>query len=292
MLGNCCGWIIYSYILQNFFIFFANAPGFVLSVYYSLSAVKLEYEDHYATEMRRSFVNFLESSRRSSNVQHSTEVIHQEHDHNAWQKAKDLGKIVLQVTSQQTRAPAGQEKLVLGMVIIWLSVISAICFADWDTNTRQMVVGVIVNCNLLFFYGAPLSTILRVLKTRNSASIHIWTMVTNTLNGSFWTAYGLAVYDPFIWVSNGLGALLGVIQFFLCILFPRRRPTIANAGEEDEQGDVPAVELESFAAKEDTIEEGVSSSNSHESITHDENAALKSSAVEENELAGVKVSSS
>lgn len=267
MLGNCCGWVIYSYLLQNLFIFFANAPGFVLSVYFNMCAVKLQYEDHRANEMRRSFVTFLESSRRNNagNDYNGEEGNHQHNnDENAWQKAKDLGKLVVQVTSQQTPAPAGQEKLVVAMVLAWLAVISIISFADFDPETRQLIIGFVVNGNLLFFYGAPLSTIFKVLKTRNSASIHVRTMVTNTLNGSFWTAYGFAVKDPFIYVPNGIGALLGVIQFCLCILFPRRPSVVVDAV--DDEGE-PAVQLESCAAKEDTVEEGLSSSNSHESLS-------------------------
>ena len=253
MTGNCLGWVAYSYILQNLFLFFANAPGLMLSVYYNMCAVKLQYEHHRAQEMRTSFVTFLESSR-------GLQLDDPHNGENAWQKAVDLGRLVLQVTSQKTPAPAGQEKLVTGMVLVWLAVISIILFADFDNRTRQLIVGVVVNANLLFFYGAPLSTIFRVLKTRNSASINIPTMVTNTLNGAFWTAYGSAVNDAFIYVPNGIGAALGVIQFFLCLLFPRR-PTIADAGDEGE----PAVELETVAGKEDTVEEGLSSSNSRES---------------------------
>ena len=275
MLGNCCGWVVYSFILQNYFIFFANAPGFLLSVYYCLSAVKLQYEDHRATEMRRSFVHFLESSRSSIILQTETQqrVVD---DNNTWQKAKDLATVVLQVTSQQTPAPAGQEKLVMAMVLIWLCVISIISFASsWDIDTKQMVVGIIVNLNLAFFYAAPLFTIVQVLKARNSISIHIGTMVTNTLNGSFWTAYGFAVNDPFIWVPNGLGAILGVIQFCLCLVFPRRSTSIADQGEE--QGEA-AIEIEGFDEKQDTIEEGISPSNSNESVTD----ALKSNNKERN----------
>jgi solute carrier family 50 (sugar transporter) len=47
-------------------------------------------------------------------------------------------------------------------------------------------------------------------------------MLTNTFNGTFWAAYGIAVLNPFIAVPNSLGALLGVIQIVLCFLFPRQ----------------------------------------------------------------------
>ena len=37
--------------------------------------------------------------------------------------------------------------------------------------------------------------------------------------------------DPFIYVTNGLGAILGIVQIVLCLLFPRKiddEPAIAN----------------------------------------------------------------
>ena len=96
---------------------------------------------------------------------------------------------------------------------------------------------IIVNLNLVFFYGAPLSTIYQVLKTRSCASIHVPTMLTNTANGAFWFAYGVAVWDLFIVIPNGLGALLGVVQFVLRIVFPNREEEC-----ESSDGDTRVVE--------------------------------------------------
>jgi solute carrier family 50 (sugar transporter) len=246
MLGNCLGWVAYSYILQNLFIFFANAPGFLLSVWLNMCAIKIKYEGHRAQAMRQSFVSFLQQSRTAD---------FQSEEDTAWQKAVDLGRVVVQVTSQQTPAPAAHEKLVVGMVLAWLAVISVIMFGNFQGDTNQLICGFVVNVNLLFFYGAPLSTIAQVLKQKNSVSIHLPTMITNTANGSFWTAYGVAVMDPFIFVPNGIGALLGVIQFLLCLVFPRK-PTLIGEMEEGQ----PAVQLEGIPAQEGTLEEGLSSS--------------------------------
>ena len=177
--------------------------------------------------MRQSFVGFLEESRRSSRRIESTkedgEPAAEEDVHEApWQTAADLGKLVLNVTAQTTAAPAPHEKMVMGAVIIWTVIISIIALVNMTQLARELIVGVCVNVNLLFFYGAPLFSIAKVLKERNSASIYIWTMVTNTANGCFWTAYGFAVQDPFIYVPNGLGALLGFAQVILVVLFPRK----------------------------------------------------------------------
>ena len=107
------------------------------------------------------------------------------------------------------------------IVVIWTVIVSVVAFAHVTAKTRELIVGFAVNINLLFFYGAPFSSIVQVLKERNSESIHIGTMITNSLNGIFWMAYGLAVADPFIIVPNGIGVFLGVVQGVLVLLLPR-----------------------------------------------------------------------
>ena len=154
---------------------------------------------------------------------------------------KDWAKVIWDVTSQTTPAKTPHERLIMGIIILWTFVLSGIGFysviittssnADVDTddtssnnnNIPQLIVGYIVNINLIFFYGAPLSAIQTVLKTKYNNTLHVPTMITNTLCSIFWTAYAVApqINDPFIYVPNGSGVLLGLIQFTLYIIFPR-----------------------------------------------------------------------
>lgn len=360
MLGNSCGWVTYGILRHNFYIYFANGPGFVLAVWLNLGASKLLYQRHHINHVRSSFVTFLQqqqhqqsngtmqttkalnnhigngdeseemtrvfllpttleatsssiiqptttddgrddvgvketkllTSSLSSSSAASTAIVdlevggdidveeHCQRDSRrsvpaeeavvktsaqatetdetpnnnpsttttaaaaaaaagaaittAASAVTDWAKVVWDVTSQTTPAPAPHERLVLFFVVVWTAVISLVAFSSDDTldeDKKQLIVGTVVNVNLVFFYGAPLSTILTVLRTKTSSSIHIPTMVTNTLNGTFWFIYGLAVLDLFVAVPNGIGALLGVIQIVLCAIFPRR-----PLGEEAEEG--------------------------------------------------------
>lgn len=235
MLGNCFGWVVYSALKQNLFIFFANAPGFLLSVYLNLGAVKLLYQKHHSTEIRKSFVAFLQNDEESIkrfSQEWKNETVEAVPASTA-KTTPDWTTIVWNVTSQTTPAPAPHEKLVLGVVTIWTACMALLAFGQsFDSNTRELIVGSVVNLNLVFFYGAPLSTIYTVFAQGNSSSIHIRTMVTNTLNGSFWTAYGIAVLDPFIYVPNGLGAVLGLIQVVLIVLYPRKATKVVEAATE------------------------------------------------------------
>jgi hypothetical protein len=42
-----------------------------------------------------------------------------------------------------------------------------------------------------------------ILRERNTASLQILTLILNTLNGTLWTAHGVAVNDFFLIVPNG-----------------------------------------------------------------------------------------
>jgi solute carrier family 50 (sugar transporter) len=227
MLGNCLGWITYACLKQNWFIFWGNAPGFLIACYLNLQACKLQYQGFHAQRVRQSIVTALEEESRSFTVSHTTTTTRNgERPHYITSDGMlDFAKIVWNVTAQNIPAPAAQETLVMCLIIFWLILLTIINMAGLEHTIQETIIGVAVNCNLIFFYGAPLSTIFAVLKTRACNSIHVPTMLTNTANGAFWCAYAIAVFDPFIAAPNGIGVLLGVIQMILCVLFPRTRPT-------------------------------------------------------------------
>jgi hypothetical protein len=137
-------------------------------------------------------------------------------------ESKDFSALVWSLTSQTTPAPESHENMVMAIVSFWTALISVITLANFTHETKALIIGYCVNVNLFFFYGAPLLSIVKVLKERNSASIHLETMITNTLNSSFWTAYGFAILDGFIFIPNGIGAILGIVQIVLVAILPRK----------------------------------------------------------------------
>ena len=189
-----------------------------MSVWLNLCAAKLQYHVHRAKEMRQSIVGFLEATsqemqRRKSTTVRKTfmqegseeEPLTEDSDgqidvdadfQTPWQTATDLGALVFNVTEQSTRAPAPQEAILMCIIVVWTAIVTIVAFAPVTPKTRELIVGFAVNINLFVFYGAPFSSIVKVFRERNSASIHIRTMITNSLNGIFWMAYGLAVADP------------------------------------------------------------------------------------------------
>lgn len=65
----------------------------------------------------------------------------------------------------------------LPVITAWIAVISTLFFLEPSVEKWKLVIGVVVNINILFFYGAPLSRIFTVMKTRDSSSIHRMTMI-------------------------------------------------------------------------------------------------------------------
>lgn len=132
--------------------------------------------------------------------------------------------MIWDIAAQRTPAPASHEMMVLGISAFWLLLISIAALTPRSIMSSQsctLMIGVAVNMNLVFFYGAPLSKIATVLETKSSNFIHVPTMFTSLVNGTLWFLYGVEVKEYFVAIPNGFGALLGVVQILLCVWFPR-----------------------------------------------------------------------
>lgn len=106
---------------------------------------------------------------------------------------------------------------------LWFICISTVNLVPSITQeSREITVSMVASFNLVLFYCAPLSTISNVLRKWDSSSIHIPTMIANTVNASFWAAYGYAISDWSIIIPNGLGCLFGFVQIFLSTCIPRK----------------------------------------------------------------------
>ena len=143
---------------------------------------------------------------------------------------KQQEAVVHSNASSATMVP--QETLFLRILVVWSFVL---VWVGWlyPSSYSAHVVGLVVNINLVAFYGAPLHTIMTVIETKCSDSIHVPTMVLNWTNTSFWLAYSVARRDPVIMVPNGLGLMLGIVQGLLSLWFPRSGRQVVAQGEDD-----------------------------------------------------------
>ena len=121
----------------------------------------------------------------------------------------------------------------LGILGLWMGILVCVGWLEIANGHEKQIVGIIVNINLLFFYGAPLQTIKTVLREKSSESIHAPTMFLNCVNAGFWGAYGIAINNIIIYGPNGLGFFLGLIQAFLCAVYPKQNSEVTYSDTVD-----------------------------------------------------------
>lgn len=76
----------------------------------------------------------------------------------------------------------------------------------------------------MFYYTAPLSTAIHVIRVRDSSSLYAPMILLNLLNACLWFFYGLLGDNNniIIWCPNLVGILLSVAQLVLLILYSNR----------------------------------------------------------------------
>jgi len=204
MTGNCLGWIAYSFVTNNPFIFSANAPGFILSIWLNDGALKLQYQSR------------CQKSPNQADFYNNEADTTEERP-----RADDTNNQLIDRREYDEPALTPHEYWVLGIIFYWTGVLAAISFIPSTAEFKQELIGLCVNINMVAFYGAPLSTIATVVRLKQSSSIHRRTLVMTILNTLFWLSYGFGIMDMWILVPNACGLLLALIQLLLCCIFPR-----------------------------------------------------------------------
>lgn len=224
MTGNCLGWVVYGYYKnRDPFLVAANLPGLILSLWLNSGAAKLQYQEH----MELKHIN----SRRETpqeDCDASSPLDEGDNDgempvyiHRDGGGSEEIGEAMRHHPENLVTVP--QERALLRVLIFWAIVI---VWAGWvDPRNAAETVGLVVNLNLIFFYGAPLQAIRKVMSERNSASIHRPTMFMNWTNTTFWILYGIAKLDPVIIFPNSVGLTLGLAQGLLCLCYPNTGAT-------------------------------------------------------------------
>ena len=115
---------------------------------------------------------------------------------------------------------------------------------EMSTDDLKLMWGFTANGILLMYYGAQLSTIVTVFKTKSSKTLNLPLSIMQTINGCLWLGYGVAVSDPFIYVPNAIGACTGGLLCFLLFIFREKRLTRydVECGKSDEDGEATSEE--------------------------------------------------
>ena len=247
MTGNTCGWVAYSFLTKDVFVLIGNAPSFLLSLWLNVGASQLQYlsyirAPHGELRSKTSLLNSESDEEASYSLELAEEQLPYVPLMEQPQQQHQQGGVIASPLEKHTRSHTHRKStfnsinhtttfLIIGS--IWLILLSIVAFLPKTINnhsTQVNIIGIAANINLVFFLGAPLSTIMSVVQHRNSSSIHRRTMMTSIANCSLWSVYGLlAVGDPFIYVPNFMGLMLGIVQGLLCLCFPMAASAAAVA---------------------------------------------------------------
>ncbi|XP_039116472.1 bidirectional sugar transporter SWEET6b-like [Dioscorea cayenensis subsp. rotundata] len=115
-------------------------------------------------------------------------------------------------------------------------VILVVMLAFHTHELRTKFVGSLCVIFGAIMYGAPLSVMKLVIRTKSVKYMPFFLSFAGFLNGIDWTIYGFIHFDIFVVLPNGIGALLGLAQLILYGYYYRSTPK-----EEEEK---PKAELE------------------------------------------------
>jgi solute carrier family 50 (sugar transporter) len=230
MTGNCLGWVAYSCLTLDFFVLVSNLPGLILSLWLNFGAAKLQYfqltsverialvapRDSHATRTAEEAENnndmddglWRDASPMLPEVDANGDVVADDRSAQAIEQSPDPS--VAATDSMEDLVMVPQERALITIVILWSIII---VYVGWilpmgtanSNKTASHIVGVVVNVNLVFFYGAPLKAAKKVIATADSSSIHVPTMLMMCANSLFWFAYGCSRRDFIIILPNGMG---------------------------------------------------------------------------------------
>ena len=233
MTGNCLGWCAYGYYKNDAFVLAANLPGLVLSIWLNskFCALALALISEISDIVVGAFALFAVGAAKlhyssllsvgTNQPRHHVESTNESPEIVVSDDARDdtLDDPLIQDGDRELRVVGSQETAFFRIAIFWALTLVWCGFVHPENPT--FVLGVVVNVNLIFFYGAPLQTMRTVISEKRSESIHLPTLTMHLFNTSFWMAYGVARRDPVILLPNVIGFFLGLIQAVLCLLYPR-----------------------------------------------------------------------
>ncbi|KAI4305411.1 hypothetical protein L6164_028779 [Bauhinia variegata] len=129
----------------------------------------------------------------------------------------------------------GRKKVLLCLlveVIFMAAIVLITMLALHGTRQRSLIVGILCDVFNIMMYISPLTIMAKVIKTKSVKYMPFWLSLANFANGACWTAYALIhPFDIYLLISNGLGAISGLIQLILYICY------CSCLGEKDDDAD-------------------------------------------------------
>ncbi|KAK9838406.1 hypothetical protein WJX84_011802 [Apatococcus fuscideae] len=138
------------------------------------------------------------------------------------------------------------------LIAIYFSTIAVVTTQlNAPQKTKTNIWGSAGGVALVAYYTAPLSTLIKVMRSRDSSSLHPPLCFMNFTNMCLWLSYGIAIKNPFIWVPETVGGTLSSTALLLLLIFPRRALRSTNAEAVAAEAEMGSMQVPAIAALPD-----------------------------------------
>nr|QEM23331.1 bidirectional sugar transporter SWEET2 [Paeonia suffruticosa] len=106
----------------------------------------------------------------------------------------------------------------IGLLVAVFGLFAIIIFVSmrlFDPSSRQLFVGYLSVVSLISMFASPLFIINLVIQTKSVEYMPFYLSLSTFLMSLSFFEYGMLKNDPFIYVPNGIGSFLGVVQLAL-----------------------------------------------------------------------------
>ncbi|KAI5676879.1 hypothetical protein M9H77_07829 [Catharanthus roseus] len=115
---------------------------------------------------------------------------------------------------------------ILGLLILELSLFSSVVLVSilaLHGHKRMLFCGLASTILSVIMYASPLTIIRLVIKTKSVEFMPFFLSLSAFLCGTSWFVFGLIGSDPFIFVRNGIGCGLGLVQLILYAVYHKNK---------------------------------------------------------------------
>ncbi|XP_052802287.1 sugar transporter SWEET1-like isoform X2 [Mya arenaria] len=107
-------------------------------------------------------------------------------------------------------------------VAMTISPLTYVKYYQTDSSMALNHLGSYCVCLTVIGYGAPLISLVDVVKSKSTESLSFVLILANLGVGILWTIYGGLVGDKYVQGPNGLGAVLALLQLSLFAIYPTK----------------------------------------------------------------------
>ena len=241
MAGCAFGWTVYGFVKRDIFVLVANVPANFLSIWYNSNAIKLAYLETHKKKLddhhQRQLVSQVQNENTEESITITTTTTTTNTANEVTQREMEDGQFSLQDRLLKLPIISLQEAVLITVFFIWMIVVSVVVMVSLTRTEREHIVGVVANINLVIFYASPLSTIRKVVSTKDSSSIHRILLIMMIFNSVFWCIYSIAINDMILFIPNAIGFFFGVFQTILCLIYPKRADSTTTSTTSTIRGD-------------------------------------------------------